>query len=171
MDTLEIEGLTLAAHPRGLAFSWGGEEEPQSIVPVQKIAALRAFLDAHYPAERRLGFRVPLRPLPEETKRSFRVTLEHEGKRLRVQPVDLSLTGILVELPEEALPDARQVRARLRLAGDKVRLEAQLVRRDGPLMALHFPSCVANGELDPPEELLGIYRTLELDWLRNRVHA
>ena len=169
MDNLKLGGLTVTALEAGLSFTLDDGNGSGVLVPEHKLSALRAFIEAHSNEERRLGFRVPLRPLPPETRDALTVTLERRGISAAAQPVDLSLTGILVELPEGDFDGARSITVTLRRDGERARLRARVVRRNGALMALHFPSCVSNGELDPPEELLAIYRSLEQDWLKVRV--
>jgi len=171
MDSLKLGELTLAAHDSGIGFILHDDPDHQVIVPDHKIGVLRAFLDTHCPEERRLGFRVPLRPLPEETREAFEVALTRKNETHQVDAVDLSLTGVLVDVAEEVFPGARRVKVTLSLHDDSVTIQARVVRRVDRLLALHFPECVVDGELDPPEALLGIYRSLELDWLKKRVRT
>lgn len=168
MDSLQLGDLSLVSKPSGICFTWQDDEQHSATIPTHKIAALRAFLDEHVPEEKRLGFRVPLRPLPNSMRESFEVTLKSGDHTAAAFPVDLSLTGILVEVVDLTLRVNQKLDATLCLDDDCVLLTARVVRRDGSLVALHFPTCVANGELDPPEGLLGIYRTLELEWLKSR---
>ena len=118
-----------------------------------------------------MGFRVPLRPLSKEVRKAFVVELECEDRKARAYAVDLSLTGILVECDGLAIKETDQITVSLALDGDEVTLTANVVRQQGKLVALHFPECVQGGELEPPEALLGIYRSLELEWLKSRVHV
>ncbi len=168
MQTLRLGEMSLVAHSSGIRFIWHHDGDHGVTVPTHKIAALKAFLDEHHADERRLGFRVPLRPLSGAIRDAFAVTLESENGKRTAVPVDLSLTGILVDVVDVKLRVSQSVRIALSLGEDSVTLTAVVVRSNKQLVALHFPSCVQDGELDPPEELLAIYRALELRWLKSR---
>ena len=148
MNSLQLGELSLESKQTGVTFIWQGEQVRSVTVLNHQIEALRAFLDAHVSQERRVGFR-------EQSTHA----------------VDLSLTGILVEAPGSDLNEGDQITATLCLSADCVSLNANVVRCNGDLVALHFPACMQNGELDPPESLLNIYRTLELEWLKSRVQG
>lgn len=171
MNSLQLGELSVISKQAGITFIWQGEEVRSVTVLNHQIEALRAFLDAHVSHERRVGFRVPLRPLSEAMRQAFDVRLKNRGKEHSTQAVDLSLTGILVEASDSDFKEGDQITATLCLSADCVSLNANVVRRNGNLVALHFPACMQNGELDPPESLLNIYRTLELEWLKSRVQG
>jgi hypothetical protein len=165
---MRLGELSLDLGSAGIRFTCHGDADQSVVVPNEKIAALVAFLEEHSHAERRVGFRVPLRPLSAATRQAFEVTVEANSKKASAIPVDISLTGILLEIPDLKVRTGQRVSATLCLDNDCVLLDAKVVRRVGKLVVLHFPSCIKDDELDPPEGLLGIYRTLELDWLKSR---
>lgn len=171
MDSLQLSGLSVSSTEQGVVFSWQGEDKHAVTLPDHQIETLRAFLEARTKkSERRIGFRVPLQPLSQEMRDAFAVTLKHYATRAEAIAVDLSLTGILVSVADLQLKTSDQIVVQLRLGDDQTSLNANVVRQQGKLVALHFPTCIDNGELDPPDALLNIYRALEHEWLRSRVH-
>ena len=85
-----------------------------------------------------------------------------------MEPVDVSLTGLLVRSAPLDWPKAKPLSATLELRGDRVTLSALLMRQQDGLVALHFPESVRHGQLNPPKSLLAIYRNLELAFLKQR---
>ena len=171
MDSLQLGELSVVAKQTGVSFTFQGDERQTVTVLNNQIETLQAFLAGHTSEERRVGFRVPLRPLTNDIRSSFKVSLTHGHKSQEVLPVDLSLTGITVEIVDFKLNAGDQIVANLAFDHNVIALNANVVWQDQRLVALHFPTCVIDGELDPPDVLLSIYRAHELEWLRARVQS
>ena len=165
MASITIGQLTVAADEGSVQLALG--EEHLALQP-REATELQRFLREHAPRERRLGFRVPLAGVASEFRDSLKARVAAPGRMLPAQVVDLSLTGILLELEDPAtLPPSLALD--LELGNVHCLLDAELVRYDGQLLALHFPASLRNGELDPPESLRTIFGKLEQAWLQSRL--
>jgi hypothetical protein len=166
---LTLGELSLVADVDGLSFVVGGEQGARVTITPRQVGQLEEFLRKNATRERRIGFRVPFRPLKDEVRAGFHVQLQVRNQWVDVTPVDLSLTGILVQGKGLALPVRSQVGVQFSFNELNCSLTGEVVRRDGHLLALHFTESISGGDLDPPEPLLAIYRKLEMEWLRHRL--
>tara|TARA_Y100001933_G_scaffold257067_2_gene302747 strand:- start:2469 stop:2981 length:513 start_codon:yes stop_codon:yes gene_type:complete len=169
MQTLTLGDLKVVADPSGLVVELGGKGGRQVALSSHEAGQLEEFLRRHLPRERRMGFRVRIAPLADALRASFRVVLGSGAAAQTVRPVDLSLTGILVEGQELRLAPGTELPIALDLDGRRCALTGVVVRAQRDLVALHFIECLQRGELAPPEGLLTIYRRLETAWLRSRI--
>ncbi|MEZ5558168.1 MAG: hypothetical protein R3E86_06425 [Pseudomonadales bacterium] len=167
--SVEIGDLTLTADSSGVSFVLAQSAQGRAKISPRQVRLLEEFLKQHAPHERRIGFRVPFGPLKEEVRSGFQVQARVRGAWIDLQGVDLSLTGILVEGRGMAVPVHCEVPMRLCFQGLECSLRAEVVRRNQTLTALHFVDSLRNGDLNPPEDLLSIYRRLEMEWLRSRL--
>lgn len=167
MQKLTLGQLTFVADASGVAVTADGREEPV-MLSRGEVSQLELFLRLHGTSERRIGFRVPMEPLAESIRQSFRVQIRVGARILVARCVDLSLTGILVEVTGVAVPRGAEIPIRLNLDDIECRLIATVVRAEDDQIAMHFLQSLKNGELNPPEPLLVIYRSLETEWLRTR---
>jgi hypothetical protein len=165
MSSIHIGKLNLHADDERLLLTL---EDSEVMLSPQDVTRLEDFLRKYAPHERRIGFRVPLLSLPSATREQFQICLLDETETIPLTPVDISLTGVLVELPESMDADP-VLRIRISFDEDSCDLMASVVRRQGALCALHFLDALREGELDPPEVLLGIFGHLEQAWLQSRV--
>lgn len=169
MQFLTLGELSLVADVDGLSFVLGGEQGARVTLSPREVGKLEEFLRHNATRERRIGFRVPFSPLNLEVRAGFHVQLQVRGQWVDVTPVDLSLTGILVQGKGLALPVRSQVGVQASFNELNCSLTGEVVRRDGQLLALHFTESISGGDLDPPAPLLAIYRKLEMEWLRHRL--
>lgn len=169
MESLTLGRLTLTAEKAGVTFVLAGEDVSQVTITARQVCKLEEFLKRYAPHERRLGFRVPLDSLSDEVQSDFKVRVRNISSYVKAKPIDMSLTGILLKSKKLRASLGTHVMTKLTLADDSCTLIGKVVRQDGYLWALHFFETVKNGELDPPEDLLSIYRSLETDWLKSRV--
>jgi len=120
--------------------------------------------------EARMAFRVPV-----GTRQGVAVRLTlGDDTVLAPRPVDLSLTGILVEFePHEDphLAPGTRVEIELRLDLDSVRLNAEVVHRTMSRYGLYFPDVVHRGGISPPEALMRIVEILDKTWLQDQVRS
>lgn len=165
MSSTHIGKLNLSADESGLRVQLGDVE---TLLSPMEVSRLEEFLNTYAPHERRIGFRVPLATVPTDTSERFQVLLSDPQMPVPLIPVDLSLTGVLVQLPDGIELDP-VCRVQLSYDTDQCELLASVVRRDGNLCALHFLDALQSGELDPPEALLSIFSHLEQAWLQSRI--
>jgi hypothetical protein len=87
------------------------------------------------------------------------------------QPVDISLTGILVDFSKGEVPDLpidTSVQVQLRLNEVEVELLGQVRRRDGARYGIFFSEVLKGGEVEPPSALSELVRELEEIWLQRK---
>ncbi len=119
--------------------------------------------------DRRAGFRISVGQLPDAVAERLVVHVIHQARSRRTEPLDFSLSGVLVVDPEAALSVGDQVTVHLRFDDRYLLLPGAVVRTvQGGAAGIHFPDSVKNGEFDPPDELARIHRSLEQAWLQSR---
>jgi hypothetical protein len=93
------------------------------------------------------------------------------GRILLPKPIDLSLTGIMVEFDEredpELLPTV-ELNIELSLDTHVVQLKSVVKRRDGHRYGLYFPEVVSNHDVNAPDSLRKIIESLERTLLQER---
>jgi hypothetical protein len=117
--------------------------------------------------ELRMGFRVPL-----SMSRGISASLIFGSKTCPVRPLNLSLSGILVEFSEGEvyeMPIDTRIKIRIQLQETTTVLNGVVSRRSGNQYGIFFPDSVRGKELDPPDSLQAICTKLEKQWLRERV--
>lgn len=118
-------------------------------------------------AEGRFAFRVPV--LDEGL---FQVTLRHGAMEVDAQPIDLSLTGLQVEVPEGTDLGVRiddTIQVELEHGKYRITLDAIVRRIIGRRYGLFFPASVrSGGRVEPPVTLVNLVRELEQLWLRGQ---
>ncbi len=125
------------------------------------------------------GGQIALRPptqLASENLRSALRVSNLRGTELRVRvaserhsprtatPLDLSFSGMLVEMPESSSSDFgvhEVVDLELSLAGQSTWLLGVVRRRNGRRVGIHFPEALQAGRIEPPADLEGIIRRLQ----------
>ncbi|HEX7037056.1 MAG TPA: PilZ domain-containing protein [Pseudomonadales bacterium] len=167
MQRLTLGDITFGTDPDGLVLTVRGREEPITLSKPQ-VEQLEAFLRQSGACERRVGFRVPVASLPDAIREGFRVQIRVGARILLARCIDLSLTGIQLEVAGLTLRRGMEVPIRLNLDDLECRTVGSVVRYEDDHLAMHFPQAVKNGELDPPAPLLAMYRQLETEYLRLR---
>lgn len=167
MQRLTLGDITFGADPDGLVLTVRGRDEPITLSKPQ-IEQLEAFLRQSGASERRVGFRVPVASLPDVIRERFRVQIRIGARILLTRCIDLSLTGIQLEVTGLALRRGTEVPVRLNLDDLECRIVGSVVRYENDHLAMQFQQAVKNGELDPPAPLLSMYRLLETEYLRTR---
>ena len=84
------------------------------------------------------------------------------GGWVEVTPIDISLTDILVETEEYVGTQNTRTSVKLALDAKTAQLPSVVVRRDPLRVAFQFTESAKNEEIDPPHNLIAIYRTLEM---------
>ncbi len=97
------------------------------------------------------------------TELRVRVASERHSPRT-VTPLDLSFSGMLLEMPECGSSDFgvhEVVDLELSLAGQSAWLLGIVRRRNGRRVGIHFPEALQAGRIEPPPDLAGIIRRLQ----------
>lgn len=162
METLEFNALAVTRHKFGVTLEWRDADVGSMTLDHDELQTLIEFLQAEMPSERRIGFRVPL------IDADLDVSVKTSTGTAAANALDLSLTGILLEVPEQTLEADQHCTVTLRLNDQSAVLAAVTIRTKGNLAAMHFADTMHGSELDPPNELVSIYRSLELAWLKSR---
>lgn len=167
MQRLTLEDLTFGSDSDGIVVQVRGRDE-SIVLSKQQVEQLSAFLLRQGTRERRVGFRVPIGSLPDPVRGGFRVQIRVGARILLARCIDFSLTGILLEVAGLSLRRGADVPIRLNLDDLECRVVGSVVRCENDQLAMHFQQATKNGELDPPEPLVAMYRTLETEYLRTR---
>ena len=172
MDVLNFSQLSIRSEDEYVTFVIHGKDDYNVKVRADHIPEIVDFLrtKADTESNRRVGFRVDVAALGHSFSDRFRVFADTpEGDRVKVTPINVSLTGILVET-EHYLGD-QNIHSSVELVLDNinVRIPSIIVRCDHNRVAFQFIASIKDGQLDPPPELVAIFRTLEMNWLKTRV--
>jgi hypothetical protein len=120
-------------------------------------------------ARKRIDTRQAIR-LPMGSKSGLQVRLRTPGGQTRTpEPVNISLTGILVRFTESEAPDlptGTRTELEIRLAGSVVKLTGEVSRRYEREFAFSFPEVLQAGKIKPPKPLRTIIRILERKQMR-----
>ncbi|MEM1432457.1 MAG: PilZ domain-containing protein [Pseudomonadota bacterium] len=172
MTSITIGNLTVTAGADVVQFEVAGADGKTAVaLDPRDAVTIERFLAEQRSVETRTGFRVPIRPLLQDLRDAFAVSLVYQGVIYDAVPVDLSLTGMLVRVPDLEVSARARLTARLLLDDSLAKLEATVVRVDGQLLALHFADAMQGGELDPPVQLGPIFSRLEQVYLRRRTRG
>jgi len=110
--------------------------------------------------EARMAYRIPIGTDAELILRLF----TQDGATLHPRPVDVSLTGILIEfgkVDDPDLPLMSMVDLEMRLADQTASLKAIVKRRDGHRYGLFFQEVVSGHGIEPPVSLRRIVDSLD----------
>ena len=102
-------------------------------------------------ASRRQSFRVQVMAPDDLT-----ATIHIDGQSVSTRSLDISMTGILVELPKGhplGQDVGQDVELTIRCGRQSIRLAARISRRPGDKCGLLFSDSIRNEESQPPEEL------------------
>lgn len=113
--------------------------------------------------------RTPRIPVRADSGLRISLTECDEGRSVEAMPVDISLSGLLIEdITEGApLPLSARVSVRLTLHGKTTTLEGEVKRRAGRRYGLHFPKTIEHDQIVAPQPYCEIIDQLERDWLRS----
>jgi hypothetical protein len=166
MASISLGKLTLSADKESVTIAVDGAGV--KISPAE-VAAVEKFLHRYGPHERRVGFRVPIQPLSEKVRQQFTVRLRKGRSWVEAEPVDVSLTGVLIKGNDAVAAEQSRVVVELRFAGHSCTLIGGVVRNQQDFIAIHFSDTLVDWELEPPEELMAIFHALEQQWLKTRL--
>jgi hypothetical protein len=152
-----------------LMFQDGDNANLKVTFSASNLPDLIDFLCSVKPDEKdlRMGFRVPL-----SISSGLSASITFGDKTCSVRPLNLSLSGILVEFSEGEVyevPIDTQIKITFQLQDTTAVLNGVVRRRSGNQYGIFFPDSVLGNELDPPDSLQTIYTKLEKKWLRERV--
>ncbi|MBW2560544.1 MAG: PilZ domain-containing protein [Deltaproteobacteria bacterium] len=169
MTEITIEKIKISLDDHSVTFLDQDKPEAPIVLPADAIDNLITFLRGPKPKtdERRIAFRVAISRLTD-----LAVRVNFKGKTWEVAPVDLSLTGILVQFLKTEIADIpidAEVGIELRFDDKTAVLRGIVRRRQGNRYGILLANSLRNGELKPPETLIVIYKALERQWLRRRL--
>ena len=171
--TLELRSAALA----GVSFfddlriysflaSIEGLERPENELPRLRLTlpTLITGVEGDVAISRR-SFRIPLGP-----DAGLQIRLQLEESEVSVVPVDISLGGMLVELPEDAPPLAYRDRLIVNISdrNEHLSLRAEVRNRNGTELGLHFFEFGQEILYRPPQDYRRLVTALERRWLRKR---
>ena len=172
MEAIRIGNLTIRTDNEQIEFIVDGAPKRRATVSAIDLPGIVDFLRASAltGSERRTGFRVPIAVLGSSIGDRFHTFVTTQGGAwVEVTPVNISLTGILVETEENLGTQGTQSSVKLALDDNTAQLPSVVVRREPHRVAFQFTESIKHGELDPSPKLVAIYRTLETLWLKARV--
>ena len=168
MSSITLGGLTFSAGAQHIEIDLSKANPGPIQLSFRDAASLERFLGLHRQGESRTGFRVPVNPLSAELYDHLAVTIVHQGVIHDAVAVDLSMTGILVTSPSLEVTPKTVVTVRIILFDDLAKVEANVVRCEGNLVALHFTNSMSGGEFSPPAQLGQVFGRLQQLYLRKR---
>ena len=166
---LQIGNTIISSDGRSLTFQNTDNASFSVTFTVPHLSDLIAFLRSVKPdeIEQRMGFRVPL-----SISSGLSVSITFGDKTCSVRPLNISLSGILVEFSEGEvyeMPIYTRIKIRLQLQDKTAVLNGVVRRRSGNQYGILFPDAIRDNELVPPDSLQVIYAKLEKQWLRERI--
>jgi len=169
MPEIVIGKVKISLDGRSVTFLDQDNPETPVVLPANTTDDLIAFLRSPTPevTERRMAFRVAVPRLTDLTAK-----VGFKGKTCSATPVDLSLTGILIEFPKTGVVDMpidSEIAIELRLDNKIAALRGIVRRRNDNQYGILLENSLRNGDLRPPESLVLIYKELERQWLRRRL--
>lgn len=169
MASITVGDLSVSADDNGVRFALPTADGAVEIqLEPRDAATIERFLAEQRSGESRTGFRVPVHALQPKLPDELHVSLVYQTRIFDAAIVDLSLTGMLVRVSDLEATKRSTLQVRLILEDHLARLDAQVVRVDGELVALHFGASMSGGELDPPTQLGPIFSRLEQIYLQSR---
>lgn len=171
MEEIRVKDITITSGDSSLTIVDDARPDSSIVLDTSILPEIIQFLNSHRPdpSENRTGFRVPVASLCEETRSGFSATIEADGQSIEYAAFDFSITGILIEDSRLRLIVDQTVSMALRYKEHSATIDAVVVRCEKERTCFHFPDTLTDGELDPPDDLMRLYRALEMDWLRERV--
>jgi len=173
----KIGKVTIFSDGSSLTFQDCDNPNFQITIPTSELWDILAFLRSMEPdktesmepnnTEKRLGFRVPI-----FLSMGLSASVTFGDKTCSVDPLDLSLSGILVEFSKGEvyeLPIDAQIKIRLQLHNTTAVIHGVVYRRSGNIYGIFFRDSSRNHDLDPPDSLKVIFGNLERQWLRKRL--
>ncbi len=166
---LKIGNINIIWDGSSLIFQDGDNANLNLTFSASNLPDLIDFLCSLKPGEKelRLGFRVPL-----SISSGLSASITFEDKTCSARPLNLSLSGIFVELSESQvyeMPIDSKIKIRLQLQDTTAVINGVVSRRSGNQYGIFFPDSVRGNQLDPPDSLQAICTKLEKQWLRERV--
>lgn len=115
--------------------------------------------------EMRRFFRVPV---SKRSSTSLRI-IAPDGESYGARCVDISLAGMLMELPDHVYPTFNVgdvVRIEVSFHGQPTLVEAEVRRQHGRRVGVFFPDTYREGQLEPNEDVATVVKFLEREWRR-----
>lgn len=164
MAEISIGKLKLSSDARQLLIdSEDGFDGPVTL-DAKEVGELIVFLVSLSATEfnQRQAFRIPLwRSI------NLKVWLIIDAKKIEVAAINLSMTGMLIELPDELdvpLKVSRSVNVLVDYEGIETRLAGKISWVEGLKLGLEFPQASTASKIDPYPEYSGIVMSIQRSW-------
>ncbi len=164
MTEKSIGGLHLVSKGQQLSIETkDGVEEPV-VLDSQEIIELAAWLVSLNETEfnQRESFRIRL-----WSGIAVHVSVSQLGQPSIVSLVDLSMTGMLIDLPEKSTLDVEVgsvVESSIQFEGETAHFSASIERKVGPRLALRLTGSANQSEVDPFPEFSKIVMAIQRRW-------
>jgi len=174
VEALQFGNLSIRETSDGITFNSLDSQVDCSQVNTAEIPLLISFLKDHlkYAANRRSSWRLSLHQLTGTIADDLQVTVAKGRQRVAAGVLDISLTGMFLDLSEPVgeRGDTVEIDVSLGEVGDF--LTGVIIRLDPGMtrLAVHFPNCIDNhGALCAPLAYQKIFHTLEEVWLDKKL--
>lgn len=168
MREIRIENVHVVASDTGLTLSREGEPATEIRFDAKGVQELIRFITsaAEIGFNRRRSFRVSLWDSCE-----LSVQVKRDGDWIAVVPKNISVTGILIEVPPEALLELaceQFVQIMLTLDDETISVSGIVQRCTKNIYGVLFPNSIRGDQIEPPAGLNRLVKKLERRWIARR---
>ncbi|NNK84532.1 MAG: PilZ domain-containing protein [Desulfobacterales bacterium] len=169
MEQFIIGNIVITYDGREITFSDNGHQNFRFYLKPDALADLMDYFNSLIKTytQKRNAFRIPL-----NNSFGLSVLLRYGDKSCSVKPLNLSLTGILIEFEGDdvyGMAKGDIVELSIELGDKSENMAGKIVRCNHPQYGIFFPETIVDGEVQAPEFLLNITSNLEKRWLRERI--
>ena len=172
MDELILSKLSIRSENNHVVFAFHDKDNTCVRIREDHVPEIIEFIASKtdLASNRRATPRVDVTAFEPSLHDRFSVYVETpDGDWVEVTPINISLTGILVETDQEIYDEDLYTSVGLKLDDMNVMLPSIVVRRGDNLVAFQFIASIKDGRLNPAPELVAIFQALEMTWLKTRL--
>ncbi|MBT8350339.1 MAG: PilZ domain-containing protein [Deltaproteobacteria bacterium] len=169
MNQLRIENMVINYDGQQITFDDRDRQKYSFKLKPDTISDLIDYLRSFQKndGQKRNAFRIPL-----TEDNGLSVVLKYGDKSCAVTPINISLTGILIEFDSDDVYDMalnEEVVLSIKLGQKAGDILGGIVRRDNRQYGIFFLGTVDGNKIQPPEIISYIALKLERAWLRSRI--
>ena len=168
MNVLTAGRIRITSHDDDLTFQDREDSKRRVTIAESSLPEIVDYLRSLNPCEdeQRVGFRLPLSP-----SIGLKASVSYNGMTCPVRVRDISLSGILVELPPSVheLALGTSIEVPIRLGTRKATLSGIALRSSDDQYGISFADSGMDGEPKLPDSFLVILKQVESGWLRSQV--
>ncbi len=174
MEALQFGPISIEESEDGIDFIPAAEFTGKTRIRTDDVPILMNFLKKHLEesANRRSSWRLSVTSLAGTDADGLRVAIGAHGKTVVAQVIDISLTGMLVQVEEPIGERGEVFDIGVEYGVYYETLVGTIVRQDDSMrrLAFHFADCIdEQGALCPPTEYREIFIALEHIWLDKKL--